>query len=535
MVLPRQPSRQPSTIQRPKRRSKLVPVLILTGFFGYALLEMKKDKGFLRSFFKAANDDAAVKASKETGKNKIHFSTVTQKDGNEKIFGNEFLEDDMIKQMESKGSVGIDPDNDVNDDDKEVEVVARNEEEEEEKEVADDEEETEEREDNESENEDDQNDKSEDDEEEESEDDESEDNEDGDDKVEESEEEESEDGDDEEEEEESEEGDDEEEEEESEDDEEEEDEEDEDEENDYGESEKSESADDEEEDTNQSPKPPNESKIKEISIIGERNSGTRWTVTHVGLCFNHTIRVREKLVRHKHWFQHDVPNERERVPTLVLAQFRDPHYWVEAMRNVPHHSPQHLHLDWETFVTTPWTMKRLANDTGILKKAPKNEFGQPDTKKIKCQEWFNYDQINSCMVRPYPDGTFTKKPPYSGHQPQYEMRDDGSGRPYSSIVDLRAAKIRNFLKIESWDWIEDFTVVRYEDLLARGTEWMIEHIEEVTGIPRKEGCKTYPAQDRKKRALKKSFIKWMTDHVDWEAEKLIGYVPRGSEEKAVKE
>jgi hypothetical protein len=67
------------------------------------------------------------------------------------------------------------------------------------------------------------------------------------------------------------------------------------------------------------------SKIKQISVIGERNSGTRWTVSHLTNCFNHTLTVQEKLVRHKHWFQHDVDTKRERVGTLVVSQFRDPY------------------------------------------------------------------------------------------------------------------------------------------------------------------------------------------------------------------
>lgn len=107
--------------------------------------------------------------------------------------------------------------------------------------------------------------------------------------------------------------------------------------------------------------------IQELSVIGERNSGTRWTVTHLSECFNHTLLVREKLVRHKHWFQHDVPNGRNRVGTFVVAQFRNPYHWTEAMRKVPHHSPKHYRKDWKSFITTPWTMERLASDLDILK------------------------------------------------------------------------------------------------------------------------------------------------------------------------
>jgi len=108
--------------------------------------------------------------------------------------------------------------------------------------------------------------------------------------------------------------------------------------------------------------------IKELSIIGERNSGTSWTVHHLTECFSHSLNVIDQLVRHKHWFQHDVPNGRERVGTAVVAIFRDPYFWVEAMRDVPHHSPAHYKMDWEQFVKTQWTMPRSSSDFDERKK-----------------------------------------------------------------------------------------------------------------------------------------------------------------------
>jgi len=253
--------------------------------------------------------------------------------------------------------------------------------------------------------------------------------------------------------------------------------------------------------------------ILELSVIGERNSGTRWTYGHLTECFNHSILVRDKLVRHKHWFQHDVPNGRERVGTAVVAVFRDPYYWVEAMRRVPHHSPLHYKLHWEDFVKTPWTMPRLPSEQKIKPK-------DVNAKSITCQEFFNYDQINSCQIRPYGEEYFADM---SGHEPQYELRNDGSGRPYGSILDLRSDKIKNHLSVVDWPWVQDFLMVRYEDLLQNGTEFMIKHIESVTGVQAQ--CNPAPPQTRKKRKLLKSYISWMTNYTDWETEALIGYSP----------
>jgi hypothetical protein len=256
--------------------------------------------------------------------------------------------------------------------------------------------------------------------------------------------------------------------------------------------------------------------IEELSIIGERNSGTRWMSSHLKDCFNDTILVRHYLVRYKHWFQHDVPNGRERRRTLVVAMFRDPYYWVEAMRKVPHHAPLHYKLGWEDFVTTPWTMPRAPLDLEL-------RYNESDPTNIKCQEYFQYHQINSCLNRPFPKGYFDKKPSMSGHQPQYELRLDGSGRPYGSILDMRSDKIKNHLSVAEWDWVEKLIHVRYEDLLKKGTHNLIRYIEQLTGA--KSNCDPYPPQDRHTRPLEDSYISWMTKFVDWETEALIGYRP----------
>jgi hypothetical protein len=141
-------------------------------------------------------------------------------------------------------------------------------------------------------------------------------------------------------------------------------------------------------------------------------------------------------------------------------------------------------------------------------------------KSIPCQEFFNYDQINSCQIRPYGEKYFADM---SGHEPQYELRNDGSGRPYGSILDLRSDKIKNHLSVADWPWVQDYLMVRYEDLLQNGTEFMIKHIESVTGVQAQ--CNPAPPQIRKRRKLLKSYISWMTNYTDWDTEALIGYRP----------
>jgi len=260
--------------------------------------------------------------------------------------------------------------------------------------------------------------------------------------------------------------------------------------------------------------------IQLIALIGERNSGTRWSFSHLQACFNHSVKVKDRLTRHKHWFQHDIDVWKGEKPNvLVVSQFRDPYYWVEAMRARPHHSPSHFDVlnrksvDWTAFVTTPWSVERPSADLSMLKSHNGTE------KTLDCQENFKYHQIVSCASNPYNDNRTHR---FCAHTPQYELKLDESGEVYDSIVDLRADKIRNHLEVADWGWVKHFMKVRYEDLLDFGTELMISHISNVTGI--KPNCNPFPAQNnRKKRQLKPSFVKWMNDHVDWNAEALIGY------------
>ena len=148
--------------------------------------------------------------------------------------------------------------------------------------------------------------------------------------------------------------------------------------------------------------------IKMISLLGERNSGTRWTSSHLEECFSHAIEVRTKLTRYKHWFQYPAPY---RYPheTLVIAQFRNPYDWLKAMQHVPHHAPDHLQYRpddrWMEFLTSAWTMERVGTDKL--------------NKTRRCQEHFEYKDIISCDVEPLPRSEY-KKLDYSRHQPFYK-------------------------------------------------------------------------------------------------------------------
>lgn len=216
--------------------------------------------------------------------------------------------------------------------------------------------------------------------------------------------------------------------------------------------------------------------------------------------------VKRYLTRYKHWFQYKNATKYPH-DTLVIAQFRNPYDWFEAMRNVPHHSPEHMGLKWEEFLVKPWTMERVGIDINL-------------TDDHECQEDFNYRDIRSCVIEPIPKHHF-KKLRYSQNQPFYEMIPDGSGKPFANIMAMRAAKIRNFLEVRSYIGIADVWTVQYEYLLTKGTNHLLEKIEEWTGV--KRNCKAYPAQARRKRPLSRTFARFLNKEHDWSAEGLIGY------------
>ena len=61
-----------------------------------------------------------------------------------------------------------------------------------------------------------------------------------------------------------------------------------------------------------------------------------------------------------------------------------------------------------------------------------------------CQYKHYYDDIVSCLKGARDEYNFTQLS-FSPHQPQYEMKPDGSGEPYQSILELRRDKILNFV------------------------------------------------------------------------------------------
>lgn len=251
--------------------------------------------------------------------------------------------------------------------------------------------------------------------------------------------------------------------------------------------------------------------IRQISIIGERHSGTRWLYEHIGECFNHSIPVKRHLTRYKHWFQYQNSSKYPK-GTIVMGQFRHPFDWLEAMRKIPHHASNHIDLEWKEFLSKEWNTPRIGLDLEYINA----------TSKPTCQQDFKFDEVNSCFLEPLPKKAYSKLR-YSNNQPFYELKQDGSGTPFSNIMEMRAAKIRNFVRVKEYDGIVDFWPTQYEQLVVEGTDALLSRLEELTGT--KRDCTASPPQSRQRRPLKREFVEYVNSHLDWSAENLVGYKP----------
>ena len=239
------------------------------------------------------------------------------------------------------------------------------------------------------------------------------------------------------------------------------------------------------------------------------------------------------LSRYKHWFQYEnetaYPHD-----TLVIAQFRNPYDWFKAMQRVPHHSPSHLDKEWKEFITTPWTTPRLGDDIEMGKTITA-DINSTDT--TPCQQNFLYQDIVSCVKHPLPDESYDHKLRFSEETPFYEMRPNSGGQPFANIMEMRSAKIQNMLDVQNYKGIAAVWAVQYEYLLQRGTEHLIKRVSEWTGIEPK--CDPFPPQLRRERPFEKGFVDYVSQHLNWTTEELIGYNkykrPTGASEEAVEQ
>ncbi|KAL7555918.1 hypothetical protein ACA910_018255 [Epithemia clementina (nom. ined.)] len=258
-----------------------------------------------------------------------------------------------------------------------------------------------------------------------------------------------------------------------------------------------------------------------LHLIGERHSGTKWIGNHLQECFNHSVDVFMGYSTWKHWFQEQDPSY-DKTGAGVVALFRNVLQWTQAMHAVPHHAPLHFGLDWNEFVTQPWTMPRLDQDVTY-----KNATQETCPTNIFCR--YGY------FKRPYqviPCWSNRSVAVIGGRgrtlwmKPFYELRDDGSGLPFNNILALRSAKIRNFLSVQHFPNVKGFYPMRYEALMTNGTSALLHSLEQSLNVT--ANCPPMQHQEMEAtttttttRPLLEDHVLYMKQHVDWETEKLL--------------
>lgn len=229
----------------------------------------------------------------------------------------------------------------------------------------------------------------------------------------------------------------------------------------------------------------------------------------------HLTKVKVEYTKFKHWFQTEDTALVPPKSAIVISMYRDPYDWVWAMKERPHHAHDHMNLPWLQFVTKPWvgnSYTRGAVDKNITKLGQKDE--------VTCMEGYSYKEIIPCS---FDDPLHQKREGYGDYK--YELMHDMSERAYSSIVDLRSAKITNHLAVSKFEGARAFYPFRYEDLSANGTDVLLNLIESATGFKRK--CEAVePKGASKHKEVPKEYVKWMNQFVDWEVEALVGYSRR---------
>lgn len=173
-------------------------------------------------------------------------------------------------------------------------------------------------------------------------------------------------------------------------------------------------------------------------------------MTELQKCFRsqYHIKVHRDFLRAKHFFQPLVRGNRHQ--SLVVAIFRSPVEWTAAMREKPYHSPNHLQgfsqddlhepipLPWYDFVNKTWAMPRSPSDRELMMQTGKAQAANDGTV---CREQFPFSEVVPCRYDP----ASVPENRVRGFEPIYELRRDGSGRPFESILELRSQKIVNML------------------------------------------------------------------------------------------
>jgi hypothetical protein len=148
-----------------------------------------------------------------------------------------------------------------------------------------------------------------------------------------------------------------------------------------------------------------------------------------------------------------------------------------------------------------------------------------------CQKGYPYNTISPCRrnITFVPEQIGDKIPKAflrhlysSANDPVYEKKN-ADGRPFSNILELRAAKIKNFLSIPSFWQLSNFAVIQYESLLEKdGIPSLIQQINRLLGTNESK-CPNLPAFRKEPYRIPNEFREWIAKETIWDLEYLVGY------------
>lgn len=277
----------------------------------------------------------------------------------------------------------------------------------------------------------------------------------------------------------------------------------------------------------------------EIHIVGERHSGTKWITKELQDCFMNApesapfiSKIHRDFIRSKHFFQ-PLHNGGNHLRSIIVVIVRDPVQWVSAMNEMPYHSPAHVAnlssnnvvtpLPWAEFVSRPWTMPRPKSDENLLKRMAT----EPTLRSEQmCQSEYRFDEVVPCLATSSVGNV--PQDMLRAMYPVYELKRDGSGNAYRNILELRADKIANHvLHLPLLFSIGGYIIVRYEDLLEKGTHSLMEQLSHVTGMQGTLPQQCQPAEPQlerlRERIVPRGLKEWIDANIDVHSERLLGY------------
>ena len=250
-----------------------------------------------------------------------------------------------------------------------------------------------------------------------------------------------------------------------------------------------------------------------IVILGERHSGTSWLHDRLQECYPQA-EVSTTLQRPGYFFQYEPP-KKEQHPrdTIVLHLTLNIYDWLEQMRSSPEYAPNHVGvheeghivpLPWHEFLLRPWAMNRPDRDATY-----RNETGPV------CQLGFHFHQVVSCVETPM-GGT---------DNPIYELNMDKGGKPYESIIEMRADKIRNHQQVQKWKNVKKFITVPYETAGKEFKKRILDEIEQFAGWKPSCSGNVLPPTREHSASMTKEMVQFVTQVTDWDVEASVSYAP----------